>query len=150
MYKRQLYERAYDRFVRGNEIRISTSGPVFRKMRNEVRLEVDWDNSSSTSFSDATTVRVQDAFTKGGAQQKGGRSSKTLEFADNLDFQLGKHHAMRAGILVEGGSYRSDQVSNYNGTYTFASAYDFSTGQPLQFSQRIGNPLIEYLSLIHI
>jgi hypothetical protein len=141
-----LYERAYDRDTRNNEFRISTSGPVFRKMRNEVRLEVDWDNSAATSFSEATIVRVQEAFTKGGAQQKGGRSSKTIEFADNLDFQLGKQHAMRAGVLVEGGTYRTDQVTNYNGTYTFASAYDYSIGQALQFSQRIGDPLISYKS----
>ena len=68
-----LYERAYDRCVRGNEVRISTSGPVFRKMRNEVRLEVDWNETVSTSLSDDRTIRVQDAFTSGGAQIAGGR-----------------------------------------------------------------------------
>ena len=51
----------------------------------------------STSLSDAVTLRVQDAFTRGGAQVAGGRSSKTIEFADNLDFALGKRHALRAG-----------------------------------------------------
>jgi hypothetical protein len=30
----ELFDRAYDREVRGNQFRISTSGPVFRKMRN--------------------------------------------------------------------------------------------------------------------
>ena len=53
---------------------------------------------------------------------------------------------MRAGVLIEGGTYRSDQATNYNGTYTFASAYDYSIGQALQYSQRIGDPLIEYKS----
>ncbi len=142
----ELYERAYDRFVRGNEVRISTSGPVFRKMRNEVRLEVDWSETVSTSLSDARTIRVQDAFTSGGAQIGGGRRSKTIEFADNLDFALGKKHALRAGVLVEGGSYRSDETRNFNGTYTFSSNDAFLAGQALQFSQRIGNPLVEYKS----
>jgi hypothetical protein len=142
----ELFERAYDRETRGNEFRVSTSGPIFRKMRNEVRLEVDWNESVSNSLSDAVTLRVQDAFTSGGAQVAGGRRSKTIEFADNLDFALGKKHALRAGILVEGGSYRSDETRNFNGTYTFSSAEAFAAGLPLQFSQRIGDPLVEYKS----
>ncbi len=142
----ELFDRAYDRETRGHEFRISTSGPVFRKMRNEVRLEVDWNDSVSTSASDAVTLRVQDAFTSGGAQVSGGRSSKSIEFADNLDFAIGKKHALRAGLLVEGGTYRSDERRNFNGTYTFSSAQAFALGQALQFSQRIGDPLVEYKS----
>ena len=42
---RALRARLRSRVVRGNEVRISTSGPVFRKMRNEVRLEVDWNET---------------------------------------------------------------------------------------------------------
>jgi hypothetical protein len=142
----ELYDRAYDRETRGHEFRISTSGPVFRKMRNEVRLEVDWNESLSTSLSDDLTLRVQEAFTSGGAQIAGGRKSKTIEFADNLDFALGKKHALRAGILVEGGTYRSDETRNFNGTYTFPSNEAFLAGQAQQFSQRIGDPLVEYKS----
>ena len=142
----ELYDRAYDRETRGHEFRVSTSGPVFGKLRNEVRLEVDWNESVSNSLSDAVTLRVQDAFTSGGAQVAGGRKSKSIEFADNLDFALGKKHALRAGILIEGGSYRSDETRNFNGTYTFSSAEAFAAGLPLQFSQRIGDPLVEYKS----
>ncbi|MFL6114839.1 MAG: TonB-dependent receptor domain-containing protein, partial [Catenulispora sp.] len=141
-----LYERAYDRQVRGNEFRVSTSGPVFHKMRNEVRLEADWDDTVSTSLSDAQIVSVKDAFTTGGAQIAGGRKANTLEFADNLDFALGKKHALRAGLLIQGGSFRSDESRNYNGTYTFASNDAFLAGEPLQFSQRFGDPLVEYRS----
>ncbi|MEO5822076.1 MAG: carboxypeptidase regulatory-like domain-containing protein [Vicinamibacteraceae bacterium] len=142
----ELFDRAYDRETRNHEFRVSTSGPVFRKMRNEVRLEVDWNESLSTSLSDDVTLRVQEAFTRGGAQVAGGRRSKSLEFADNLDFTLGKKHALHAGILVEGGSYRSDESRNFNGTYTFASADAFLAGQALQFSQRTGDPMVEYKS----
>jgi hypothetical protein len=141
-----LFERAYDREVRGNEFRISTSGPVFRKMRNEVRLEVDWNETVSTSLSDARTIRVTEAFTSGGAQIAGGRKSRTIEFADNLDFALGKRHALRAGFLVEGGSYRSDESRNFNGTYTFSSNAAYLAGVAQQFTQRIGDPLVEYRS----
>ena len=141
-----LYERAYDRFVRGNEVRVSTSGPVFHKMRNEVRLEVDWDETVSDSLSDARTISVKEAFTTGGAQVAGGRKSKTLQFADNLDFAIGKKHALRTGVLLEGGSYRSDETRNFNGTYTFSSNDAYLAGQALQFSERIGDPLVEYRS----
>ena len=35
---------------------------------------------------------------------------------------------MRTGILLEGASYRSDEFSNYLGTYTFASLDDYLAG----------------------
>ncbi len=139
-----LFERAYERTARGNQVRISTSGPAFRKARNEIRFEFDWDDSASVSLSDAVTIRVQDAFTRGGAQVSGGRRSKTIEFADNLDFALGKNHSLRAGVLLEGGWYRGDESRNYAGTYTFSSYEAYLANRPLQFSQRIGNPLVEY------
>ena len=141
-----LYDRAYDRFVRGNEVRISTSGPVFRKMRNEVRLELDWDETVSSSLSDARTINVKEAFTTGGAQIGGGRKSRTLQFADNLDFAIGKKHALRTGVLIEGGSYRSDETRNFTGTYTFSSNDAYLAGQALQYTQRIGDPLVDYRS----
>jgi hypothetical protein len=141
-----LYDRAYEREQLNNEFRLSTSGPLGRTMRNEVRFEFDWDDSSSSSFSDAVTVLVQGAQNFGGAQVSGGRRSKTIEFADNLDFTLGKRHSLRAGVLVEGGWYRGDERRNFNGTYTFSSLDAYLARQPLQFSRRIGDPLVEYQS----
>jgi hypothetical protein len=139
-----LLERAYDRETLNNEFRLSTSGPVGRKMRNEVRFEFDWDDSSSQSASDAVTILVSGAQNFGGAQVTGGRRSKTIEFADNLDFTLGKKHSLRTGVLVEGGWYRGDESRNYNGTYSFASLANFLANQPFQFSQRTGSALVEY------
>jgi hypothetical protein len=141
-----LSDRAYDRESLENEFRFSTSGPIGRKMRNEIRFEFDWNDSSSSSFSDAVTTIVQGAQSFGGAQVSGGRRSKTIEFADNLDFTLGKNHSLRAGLLVEGGWYRSDERRNWNGTYTFSSLEAYLAGQPLQFSTRIGDPAVEYQS----
>jgi hypothetical protein len=139
-----LYDRAYSREQLNNEFRLSTSGPVGRKMRNEVRFEVDWDDSSSQSVSDAVAIIVQGAQSTGGAGVMGGRTSKTIEFADNLDFTLGKNHSLRAGVLVEGGWYRGDESRNYNGTFTFSGLDAFTAGLPLQYSYRQGNPLVEY------
>lgn len=139
-----LADRAYDNETLNNEFRFSTSGPVGRKMRNEVRFEFDWDDSSAVSQNDSVAIIVQGAQSSGGAGMKGGRRSKTIEFADNLDFTLGKKHSLRTGVLVEGGWYRGDQWQNYNGTYTFSGLGTYELGLPLQYSYRTGNPLVEY------
>ena len=39
---------------------------------------------------------------------------------------------MRAGVLLEGGRYRSSETSNYLGTYTFASLADFDAGRAVE------------------
>ena len=139
-----LADRAYDNEQLNNEFRLSTSGPAGRTMRNEVRFEFDWDDTSSISQSDEVAVIVQGAQSSGGAGVSGGRRSKSIEFADNLDFTLGKNHSLRTGVLVEGGWYRSDEWRNYNGTYTFSGLQSFELGLPLQYSYREGNPLVEY------
>jgi hypothetical protein len=86
---------------------------------------------------------VLDAFTGGGAQQAGGRRSTELEWATNVDWSRG-HHAVRVGTLVEGGRYRSDNRTNYLGTFTFASLADYAAGRPSTYTRRIGTPLVEY------
>jgi hypothetical protein len=138
-----LYTRAYDTESLDNQVRVSNSGAL-GKMRNEARFEFSWDERSSVSLVDETTIRVQDTFTRGGAQVRGGRASKEIEFADNLDFSLGKKHAIRTGLLLEGGWFRGDEARNYLGTFTFSGAEAYELGRPLQFSQRTGDPLVEY------
>jgi hypothetical protein len=138
-----LPTRAYDSESLEHEVRISNSGSL-GKLRNEARFSLEWDDSSSTSLLDEVTVRVQDTFTSGGAQVRGGRTSKVIEFADNMDFSLGKKHALRSGVLLEGGWYRGDEARNYLGTFTFSGDSAFELQRPLQFSQRVGDPLVEY------
>jgi hypothetical protein len=60
-----------------------------------------------------------------------------------VDWTRGKH-AVRAGTLVEGGWRRSDSLTNYLGTFTFASLADYEAGRPATFTQRIGDPLVSY------
>jgi hypothetical protein len=48
------------------------------------------------------------------------------------------------GTLVEGGRYRSDSRTNYLGTFTFTSLADFTAGRPATWTERVGNPLVEY------
>ena len=87
--------------------------------------------------------QVLGAFTSGGAQMMGGQHRFDLEAASDLDYVRGSH-SWRIGGLIEGGRYRSDDISNYLGTYTFASLDDYRAGRPSNYTRKIGNPNVTY------
>jgi hypothetical protein len=138
-----LTERGYGRNTDDRMLRMAESGSVSKNVFAESRMQLRWQSNSADSAYELPTVSVLDAFTAGGAQQAGGRRSTEVEWATNVDWAKGKH-AVRAGMLVEGGSYRTDSRSNYLGTFTFASLADFEAGQPTTFSRRAGDPRVEY------
>jgi outer membrane receptor for ferrienterochelin and colicin len=139
-----LIERAYTQDNDNTVFRISDTGQVFRKARNEFRFQFNNTSMQKRSASDATTINIQGVQRSGGAQVGGGTSAREVEISDDLDFTVAKKHSMRAGFLIEGGHYRTDATSNFVGTYTFAGLDEFLAGTPLQFTQRLGNPLVEY------
>jgi hypothetical protein len=138
-----LTERAYARRTDDRMLRLAESGPLSKNVFAESRVQLRWQSNRIDSAYELPTVSVLDAFTGGGAQQAGGRRSMEMEWATNIDWAKGKH-AVRAGTLVEGGSYRSDSRTNYLGTFTFASLADFEAERPTTFSRRAGDPLVEY------
>jgi hypothetical protein len=138
-----LPSRGYSREQNEDMFRVSFSGPVARNFFNEMRLQLRHQSNDSQSLSDAPAVLVLDAFNSGGAQIGGGRTVTDFELANDLDYAKGRHSA-RAGFLLEGGRYRSDDVRNYTGTFTFASLEAFEAGLPTTFTQRRGDPLVEY------
>ena len=138
-----LAERAFRRMSRDSLLRIAESGPMGRAWFGESRLQVRWARTDASPLVDAPSVRVLDAFTSGGAQQRGGRDAAEIEWATNVDWAHGRH-AIRFGSLVEGGRYRSDNRTNYLGTYTFASLADYEAGRPSTYTRRDGDPLVEY------
>ena len=138
-----LPERAYSTDSSTNMLRFSENGPLGRRFFSESRLQLRWTDYESRSESEARTIRVNDAFTGGGAQMRGGRSDITFELASDLDYVRGAH-SWRAGVLFEGGRYTSDDTSNYLGTYTFASLDDYEAGRPSVYTMRIGDPSVKY------
>ena len=74
---------------------------------------------------------------------KGGQHRFDLEAASDLDYVRGPH-SWRVGGLIEGGRYRSDDISNYLGTYTFASLDDYLAGRPSNYTRKIGDPNVTY------
>lgn len=138
-----LEDRAFTRTSADSVLRLSESGPLGRLWFAESRLQVRRASNASISGFEAPTVRVLDAFTSGGAQQAGGRRGTDIEYATDLDFAR-RGHALRMGTLIEGGVYRSDNRTNYLGTFTFPSLADYNAGRPATYSRRTGNPLVEY------
>ncbi len=138
-----LFDRAFTSKNTNTTLRLSENGPIGRRMFSESRLQLVWGSQSSASALETPTVRVLDAFTAGGAQQRGGQNRFEIEAATDLDYVRGSH-SWRAGVLVDGGRYRSDDISNYLGTYTFASLADYRAGKPMSYSRRIGDPNLTY------
>lgn len=139
-------ERAFSTESSGATLRIQEAGPLGRRFFINTRLQLGWDDSESTSVFEAPTIRVVDWFTSGGQQISGGRHTRRVNLASDLDYVRGIH-SMRAGIVLDGGWYRSDDSSNYLGTYTFASNDDFLAGRPRSYTRRVGDPNIRYGNL---
>lgn len=139
-----LEERGYSREGFDNRVRVSDVGSFNKKYLNELRFEYSWQETESSSFSSAPTIRVQDEFTSGGAQISGGRRSWEIEIADNLDIPIGKRHSMRTGFEIETGRYRGDELRNFAGTFSFPTRDAFAANLPNNYTERAGNPLVEY------
>jgi hypothetical protein len=107
-------------------------------MLHEIRFEFDQQHDEAFSLSAAPTINVSDAFNIGGAGVNSRGTDREFELADNLDFQPSRNHAMRVGILLEGGRYDNFDARNAAGTFTFATRQDYLAGRPLNFTQRLG------------
>jgi outer membrane receptor for ferrienterochelin and colicin len=139
-----LLERAYTLDNDNTVFRVRDSGQVFRKARNEFRLQFNNTSMQQRSASDALTINIQGFQRSGGAQLSGGTSAHELEVSDDLDFTVAKKHSMRVGFLLDGGTFRNNTQANTTGTFTFANFDQYQAGIPLQFTQRVGNPLVTY------
>ena len=138
-----LSDRAYSTKSRSKSIRGQEAGPLGYRFVTNTKFAINWSTSETQSVSDDVTVRVIEAFTSGGAQRKGGRRTRDYMLQSDLDYVRGAH-TWRLGVLINGGSYRSDDSTNYNGTYTFESLEAYEAGTPRSYTRRVGDPLIQY------
>ena len=139
-----LAERAYATDTSTDTFRLRATQVIGKKVFSETRFE--FNNTTSTTLPGSTlpAIRVNEAFTAGGAGQSGDRSAREFEFAQNFDFTLGRKHSLRAGLLFESGWWESTQRSNANGTYTFTSLDAYRAGTPATYTIRTGDPLVNY------
>lgn len=138
-----LPERGYTLDQAEQIVRLAETGTIFKRYFNELRFQARSQRLDYAPSTDAPTVIVNNSFARGGAQVKGSRSVTEFELSENLDIPF-ERHSTRAGLLLEGGTYRSDESRNYLGTFTFASLEDFAAGRPSVYTRRSGDPSISY------
>jgi len=138
-----LPERAYSEDWRNQNFRIMEAGPLGRRFFINTRFTVNWSKDDYHSATEAPTIVVQDEFTRGGAQIGGETTNVNYTIASDVDYVRGLH-SWRGGIEIVGSTYRTNQATNYLGTYTFASRADFDAGRPILYTRDVGDPLISY------
>jgi hypothetical protein len=136
-------ERAFSTDSRFGSFRAQQIGPLGRRGFLRTRLQFSWSDSESQSAVEAQTIRVNDAFTRGGAQIAGGQHSRALMLGSDIDYVRGIH-TVRTGLQIDASRWRSNDTSNYLGTYTFESLAAFEANQPRSFTRRIGDPNLRY------
>jgi hypothetical protein len=136
-------ERGYTSDSAEHIARFADSGVVGKKLFNEFRFQARWQNVALDSLSDAQTIQVLNAFTRGGAQINSLRRERELEFADNLDITF-KKHTMRTGLQLEASNFHSDELRNLNGTFVFSSLDAFRAGRPTTYTQRRGIGQVDF------
>ena len=139
-------ERAFTNRNYNNTFRAQEVGPLGRRFFINTRLNVGWTDSERKSVLEAPTIRILDARTSGGAQKGGGRHSRDVNLAMDLDYVRGIH-SVRVGTAIDSNWYRSDETDNYLGTYTFENLDDFEAGRPRSYTRRLGQPHVSYFNL---
>ena len=132
-----LADRAYNTTSHQHVLRTQVQGLIGKKL-NDLRVQIQSPNNASTSLSNAPSIIVIDAFSTGGSGVASTGTTTNIEVADDLDFAIGRKHAMRVGILFDRDGYRQSDNRNAAGTFTFGSLDSFLAGQPNTFTQRHG------------
>src|SRR5215470_5408193 len=142
-----LPERAYSNRFANSSFRVQEVGPIGRRLFLNTRFAMNTTDSSQRADLEAPTIRVNDAFTSGGAQVSGGRLSRFYDFQSDLDYVRGIH-SLRVGFSFQGQTVHADMNSNYLGTYTFDSLAAFQEGRPTSYSRRIGDPTTDVFHMM--
>ena len=141
-----LIGRAYSTSVAENIVRLSENGAVGRRGFCESRLQIDGMRPSRRRRS---RHRRYGCWMPSRAAARSGvaAAARWTSRPPPTSTTCAGAHSLRAGVLLEGGRYRSDDFSNYFGTYTFASLADYEAGRPSNYSRRIGDPAVQYSNL---
>ena len=137
-----LIDRGYAQSTGEQLLRASVAGTMRKSLYNELRLQLRTSDTRFDPNNDAPAVLVLNAFNAGGAQIAGVRNATEFELANDLDIAVG-HHAIRTGVLVDGGRYRSNVQRNATGTFTFDSLAAYADGRPTTFTRNAGAAAVD-------
>ena len=113
-----LLERAYTAEDSRFGLFLQQNGPLGRRFVLNTRLSIFGSDSDARSAVEAPTIIVNDAFTSGGAQRRGGTHARNYWFNSDLDYVRGIH-SMRTASRSRTHDHDTDSDSNYLGTYVF-------------------------------
>ena len=142
-----LLDRAYSTETSSFGLYVQQNGPIGRRFVLNTRLSVTGNDSSTESAVEAPTIVVNDAFTTGGAQRRGGSHGRNYWLNSDLDYVRGIH-TIRTGVEIQYSRVSTDSQSNYMGTYVFESLAAFEAGRPRSYTRRIGDPTVRYSNLL--
>lgn len=138
-----LPERAYSRTSTRRLVRLGATSTYGNQLLNELRVQLGWNEQQSVPLTEAGTIRVLDTLTIGGANIRGGRSTRDIDVTEQVSFQWGRH-AMTAGGRFQRARSHSDAIRNPYGTFTFSSLADYEAGRPRTYTIRRGDPTVDY------
>ncbi|MFL6246600.1 MAG: hypothetical protein ACJ74H_11285, partial [Thermoanaerobaculia bacterium] len=136
-----LADRAYQQTRNESLFRTSLAGSLRKSLFNEFKFQLRNQHTNFDAATRAPTVFVLNAFNSGGAQIDGSRHATDVEIDDDLDIAIGKH-AFRTGMQIEAGRYRSTELRNAGGTFTFSDLDAFAAGRPTTYTRNVGDPLV--------
>ena len=137
-----LIDRGYSQDWTQTVLRGSNTGAIGKTLYNELRAQWLDETYTFTPTSTAPAVLVLNAFNNGGAQLAGSRGSSILSITDDLDVATGRH-AIRTGLQLDAGRYRTAELRNTTGTFTFASLDAYNAGRPTTYTRNAGDPRVE-------
>jgi hypothetical protein len=141
-----LIERAYSAEDSNFGLFLQQNGPLGRRFVLNTRLSIFGSDSTTRSVLEAPTVVVNEAFSSGGAQRRGGSHARNYWLNSDLDY-VRRIHSMRTGLEIQYARSRTDLDSNYLGTYFFEDLAAFEAGRPRSYTRRIGDPLVSYTNV---
>ena len=137
-----LIERGYSQSRTEHVLRVSNAGAIGKTIYNELRVQWRADEVGFAPVNTGPAVLVLNAFDAGGAQLAGSRGSNTVSITNDLDVATGRH-AIRAGVQLDAGRYRTSELRNTAGTFTFSSLDAYAAGRPTTFTRNAGNPDVD-------
>jgi hypothetical protein len=143
-----LLSRAYQTSSAEQSVRLTETSIISGTIINETRFQYIRRRSDQEGDASVPTIRVNDAFTSGGANVGFGFTNEDrFEIGNNTSTVLGKH-SLKFGGRFRYNNYQSSSPNNFAGTFTFTSLAQYINTinnvagfYPTQFQIAGGEPL---------
>jgi hypothetical protein len=142
-----LPERAFDTAGTEHTIQLTETAIINQRIINETRFQFERDRTRREGGLFAPTIRVQEAFTSGGAQVLLSTSDEDRFELQNFTSWAWGPHALKAGARLRHIRLTDVSQQNFAGTFTFTSLeqyrqtlLDVAGARPAQFTLSAGEP----------